>query len=350
MTRPIVSVVMPVYNTDCHYIVSAVNSVLTQSYKDIELIIINDGSTIEAVNVLCRELARHDKRAHLVEQPNSGVSAARNNGIKKTKGDYIMFLDADDVLSRFCIERMLRIAKERTVDLVIARNAVGLGDVPEGTFSAGVGVRDITDEQALSGLLRNTIPTGPFAKLFKAKLVKQTLFDSDYHIAEDLEFNFRAFQLARRICDSDDVVYWYRESENSAMRSQFNMAKRMSGLSAVQKVLDMARLTSSVYIQRMATYRLLMEAVFVLSDTPKGVEYEVIRKECMTIISKYRTHVLLTKDVLATNRLVIFATFIDTRLGIKLFLIKKRIVRRAKAVSARLASSRQESRLRRLKK
>lgn len=351
MSRPIVSIVMPVYNTKQLYIETAVNSVLAQSHSNIELIIINDGSTIKSIDALCRKFARRDKRITLIEQDNSGVSMARNRGIMMAKGDYVMFVDADDVVGFYCIERMLRSALEHSADLVLAKHANGTGNVHEDAFSTGFTVKDTTNEQALIDLLSNKIPTGPFAKLINAKLVKRTLFHSEYHIAEDLEFNFRVFQKARRICVSDQVVYWYRESENSAMRSRFNIAKRMSGLSAAQKVLDTARLTSSLYIQRIATYRLMMEAIFILSDTPKGDQYEVVRKRCIAIIRRYRMQVFLTKNVLITNRIIILATFIDIQLGIKLFSIKKRIAQKARVYRVGLALYNQESSiLRRLKK
>lgn len=101
MRMQIVSVIMPCYNASA-YMREAIESVKTQSYKDWELLIIDDGSTDNSKSI-AQEYAGKDKRIRLIEQPNSGACRARNNGIEHARGEYIKFLDADDVLEKDCL-------------------------------------------------------------------------------------------------------------------------------------------------------------------------------------------------------------------------------------------------------
>ena len=110
MEKITVSIIMPCYNASA-YLREAIESVLSQSYQDWELIIVDDGSTDNSREI-AREYVAKDKRIHLIEQPNSGACRARNNGIEHAKGEYIKFLDADDVLEPECLtEQVSQICK-----------------------------------------------------------------------------------------------------------------------------------------------------------------------------------------------------------------------------------------------
>lgn len=98
---PSISIIMPCYNASA-YLQEAINSVLSQSYQDWELIIVDDGSADES-QAIAKEYATKDKRIRLLVQPNSGACRARNNGLKHAEGKYIKFLDADDVLDKDCL-------------------------------------------------------------------------------------------------------------------------------------------------------------------------------------------------------------------------------------------------------
>ena len=101
---PLVSIVIPCYNTE-QYIEEAVNSALCQTYSNFEVIVVDDGSTDKSYNILCS----FGDRIRIVQQKNGGLSAARNAGILAAKGDYIMFVDADDILSPKAVESKMKI-------------------------------------------------------------------------------------------------------------------------------------------------------------------------------------------------------------------------------------------------
>lgn len=113
---PLLSVVIPVYNVqDC--LRQALDSVTNQSYKNMEIIIINDGSTDNSYEI-CKEYASRDKRIILLTGQNNGLSTARNIGIKNAHGEYIAFLDSDDWLALDCYQISIKKAQETGADIV----------------------------------------------------------------------------------------------------------------------------------------------------------------------------------------------------------------------------------------
>lgn len=112
-----VSIILPVYNA-ADTVEKTIISVLNQTLKDIELIIIDDGSNIETKNVI---RSFRDRRIKLIEQENSGVSNARNSGIRSAKGNYLFFIDSDDWIEKKLLEDMLIFLEKHSLDLVTAR-------------------------------------------------------------------------------------------------------------------------------------------------------------------------------------------------------------------------------------
>ena len=112
-----ISVIVPVYNCE-NYIEESIRSILNQSFKDIEVICIDDGSTDDSLNIL-KELSMQDARLKVYTQENQGVSVARNNALEKVSGDYIYFFDADDYAVEDCLEKAYSNAVNNDSDMVI---------------------------------------------------------------------------------------------------------------------------------------------------------------------------------------------------------------------------------------
>lgn len=117
MREDLVSVIIPVFNTE-DYVDSCLESVVSQTYRNIEIIVVNDGSTDGSLKVL-RKWESMDCRIRVIDKINQGVSAARNTAIDEANGIYIMFLDSDDWLRNDAIDCMLRVIKEEDSDIVI---------------------------------------------------------------------------------------------------------------------------------------------------------------------------------------------------------------------------------------
>ena len=115
--EPLVSIVMPVYNAEDH-LRETRGSLTEQSYKNLEIICVDDGST-DGSTALIEELAGHDPRIRIVSQENSGAGAARNLGMDETKGDYVFFFDADDILRKDAIKTLVKTAEKSGADIVL---------------------------------------------------------------------------------------------------------------------------------------------------------------------------------------------------------------------------------------
>ena len=114
-----VSIIVPIYNVES-FLDECILSVLNQTYKDLEIILVDDGS-LDRCPVMCDEYAKYDSRIKVIHQMNGGLSAARNNGMKIATGEYLYFLDSDDKIFPYTIETMvIRIIENPNVDVVVA--------------------------------------------------------------------------------------------------------------------------------------------------------------------------------------------------------------------------------------
>ena len=113
-----ISVIVPLYNKE-DFVATSIGSILKQSYSDYEIIIVNDGSTDKSVNIV---KAFNDRRIRIINQENAGVSAARNKGIEEAKGEYIAFLDADDVWNEDYLATLMELVENYSQCDVFATN------------------------------------------------------------------------------------------------------------------------------------------------------------------------------------------------------------------------------------
>ena len=112
-----VSVIIPAYNTE-KYIERCLKSIIDQEYKKLEIIVINDGSTDRTLSI-CKEIALGDERIQIIDIDNSGVSKARNEGLRLAKGKYVCFIDADDYIEKDYIKKYLNVMNQTQADIVI---------------------------------------------------------------------------------------------------------------------------------------------------------------------------------------------------------------------------------------
>ena len=118
--KPLVSIIVPIYNAQDH-IARCVESIRRQTYQNLEILLLNDGSKDVSLEV-CRMYAKVDPRIVLIDKANSGVAATRNMGLREAKGKYLQFVDADDTIQPYATELLVRHAEESGADLVIAQD------------------------------------------------------------------------------------------------------------------------------------------------------------------------------------------------------------------------------------
>lgn len=215
--KPLVSIIVPVYNAE-KYIRECLDSIMAQTYTNLECLIIQDGSTDNSMEI-CREYVRVDARIRLFEQENRGLSAARNRGLDNMRGEYLTFVDADDCLSKNFLEITMRMMMENAADIVVVddkkfKNVKGkepeLKEYQSYSFT-GRQILQMTGER----FQHFFVPA--WAKLYRRDIFCDMRFDEG-KIHEDAFIFHRIYGKAKKICFVDEKLYYYRLSEESLTR------------------------------------------------------------------------------------------------------------------------------------
>ena len=250
MNQPLVSIILPVYNAQNH-LARCVGIICAQTYRNIEIIILNDGSKDQSLPV-CEEFRQKDPRILLVDKANSGVSDTRNLGLKLASGKYVEFVDSDDYLDPDFTERLVAAAEENEADFVIAPYKMV---IPAGASKPEQVLDKIQDELGVMSVARppevreyGFLPAGVYDKdtfalrlmdkpasyfysVLWNKLYRRDIltgndiqFVSEMRWAEDLVFNLRYIQYAERFVAIDKPGYYYVQNPQSICHTQINAA------------------------------------------------------------------------------------------------------------------------------
>lgn len=210
----LVSIIIPAYNAE-KYIQKCVESVIQQTYRNLEIIIVNDGSNDDTLKKLA-QIKTSDERIIVIDQENGGPSAARNAGLKICHGDYIFFLDSDDWLVPNCIEELVNIEERHEVDIIFFdyyKNFAGK-DVEHFTYKKDFCYK-INQENDSTLLDMRTIT--PWGKLYSRKCINGVFFDEQMKTAEDVDFNFRVYKQVESAFYTHQCLLHYRILEQSAV-------------------------------------------------------------------------------------------------------------------------------------
>lgn len=220
MNQHCISVIIPVYNV-CNYLEKCVASVINQTHKELEIILIDDGST-DGSGELCDKLMDLDSRIIVVHQDNQGLSVARNTGLEIAKGDWIAFLDSDDWIEPDMYEVLLELAYEQSADIVSCsthRCESEATPIPELDNSILV----LKDGQIVEGLISNEILRFEvWNKLWKRSLIGDVRFIPK-QVSEDVHFDRILFDKANKIVHKNCVLHNYRVNRPGNTNSSFRM-------------------------------------------------------------------------------------------------------------------------------
>ncbi|MCD8012435.1 MAG: glycosyltransferase [Lachnospiraceae bacterium] len=217
------SVIIPVYNAE-KYIKRCIESVTHQTYSDIEIVIVNDGSTDNSLKIIN---SFSDDRIRVINKENGGVSQARNAGIEIISGDVVCFIDADDSIESDFVEKMIIPMKKYKCDIVccgynyINEDGNTLGGFPYGVDRLGLAKEGfLSQEEFLEGvLLHNSINASVWNKMFNSSILKGLLFDTSLVIGEDFVFLTRYILRCNTFYVVKDRTYNYFMHSTSAMKT-----------------------------------------------------------------------------------------------------------------------------------
>ncbi len=209
MDDSLVSIIVPVYNT-AEYVEECIQSILLQSYKNIELILVNDGST-DGSDIICKKY-EHLPNVQYIEQENFGVTVARKRGVEAANGKWIMFVDSDDFLLNDGILQLVQLSSD--ADIIVGRHERDTSLLKSSDY--------LEWDEYLYGLYVKNIPTVPWAKLFKRELIIECALAFEYKLrrAEDYLMNLAIANVNKKkvpICKN--AIYYYRIRESSTIHT-----------------------------------------------------------------------------------------------------------------------------------
>lgn len=229
-----VSVVVPVYKVES-YIHKCVDTILNQDFSEFELVLVDDGSP-DSCGEICDKYAECRQNVKVVHQDNQGLSAARNNGVAVSSGDYILFVDSDDYISSDCVSFLYSLASKYAADVTIAKmlkvwNDDGVVDtthnIDELIMDPGEALKEMCYTYKFGGFSPN--------KLYRRHLVEKYPYPVG-RLYEDIATTYKIMGDAEKIVFGSKYTYFYRQSGTSIMRNKFN-PKQLDGLEFVKEQL-----------------------------------------------------------------------------------------------------------------
>jgi len=289
--HPKVSIIIPVYNTAKH-LSRCLKSVVTQTLSEIEIILINDGSTDKSISVV-DAFAKKDSRIVIINQRNQGVSVARNNGLRVAKGEYVGFVDSDDSVDAAYFENLYNTAKKEKADMV--SGFVKMNDDRRQHFY------NYTNKRA-TRFNRCSLMGVVWLNLYKRSILSENsiFFPSNLRTAEDNLFNLRATYFANKVvaADDDSVFYNHITRETSLTAQQYKTSNLIPlSIAVLETITELNRLDDydkDVYISRVYdTVNFLYQRYTALDNIGIYRKYKISNIISKSLLNtKYRVDVL----------------------------------------------------------
>ena len=248
--QKLVSIIIPIYKVE-QYLVDCIQSVCNQTYKNIEIILVNDGSP-DNCGKICDDYAKKDKRISVIHKENGGLSDARNNGINIARGDYITFIDSDDYVETTFIEELYNAIEKNNSDISICNINV----VDENGNKIGkLGFKDniiVDGKQIVKGICeqKNIVESiVAWNKMYSSKILKKYKYPVG-KIHEDEFLTYKILYQAESVAIINKYLYNYRKNNQSIVGKKFNQ-QRLDLLEALSERLGFYKNNKEDYLYLM---------------------------------------------------------------------------------------------------
>lgn len=289
--NPLISVIVPIYNVE-KYLARCVDSIVNQTYKNLEIIFVDDGSP-DRCPQMCDDYAEKDSRIKVVHKKNGGLSDARNAGIAVATGEYISFIDSDDYVSDDFFECLLDVMNKENSDIAECSVVKFYEDNRFDEFIDDLSVKTYDTQDAMSALIaENPFHQHVWNKLYKTELVK----DIPYAVGklnEDEFWTYRVFGRANKVARLNKTMYYYFQRNSSIMGVGYNIRRldALEGKANRQKYIE----NNFPDLSTQAKIDLYGSCMFAYQSVLKfmsGAE----KKKALELIRKYRKMYNLSFD------------------------------------------------------
>ena len=229
-----ISVIVPVYNVE-KYLEECLDSIQNQTYSNIEIILVNDGSTDNSKEI-CEKYCKQDSRFLLINQENQGLSAARNKGVEISTGEYIVFVDSDDIIKTNYLEKLMQYMTE-DVDIVECIFTVKKMEFLDENIETTTIIFEGDSNEAVKFFPQHTLNVNAVTKLYRREIVEAVPY-IDGVIFEDVYCGIGMLKYIRKIIKIDYKGYYYRQRQASIMHRTFT-PKNLDIFTVSDKLLEM---------------------------------------------------------------------------------------------------------------
>lgn len=298
----IISVIIPVFKVQ-DYLDRCIESVVNQTYSNLEIIIVDDGSPDECP-AICDRWAAIDNRISVIHQENGGVSIARNVGLKKAKGEWISFVDSDDWLHPQFFEILLNQAHNVIADVIVSDHLRTEDIVPYEKYV----ITDITFSQmTIDKVFRNShIRNYVWGKIYKAELLRDKAFDEDIIFGEDTLFNVLVLGIdGIKVYYTSEQLYFYYERDNSAV----NTIGRFKQTVLYEKFIELAILDNRENMKKIYLTESMKRALRARYSAKFIPDLSEITPKCKEILNKGLKEYLPLKSVPLKHKIA-YAAFV----------------------------------------
>jgi len=229
-----ISVIVPVYNVET-YLEECLDSIQNQTYTNLEVLLVNDGST-DGSKAICERYCKENRRFHLLNQENQGLSAARNTGVAASRGEFIVFVDSDDMILANYLETLMHYMRE-DVDIVESQFTVSNEEFLAKSFKEPTILFEGNSQEAVKIFTKHVLNVNAVTKLYRRSIVEAVPY-IDGVIFEDVYCGIGMLKYIRKIIKIDYKGYYYRQHQASIMHRTFT-PKNLDIFTVSDKLLEM---------------------------------------------------------------------------------------------------------------
>lgn len=293
----LISVIVPVYNVE-PYVEKCINSILQQTYQNIELLLVDDGSTDNS-GAICDSFAKKDDRIRVLHQSNGGVSVARNVGLKNARGEFVLFVDADDYADEDMCSELLSVAIETNADIVFSDFYYDNDTRVSLCSSNDNRVVTLSDQQDILFMVTdfdNKAGINVWAKLFNRSKISNIWFKNGTPLGEDQLFVFEAVLSSKRVSKINKPFYHYVMRDGSAMHQQVNVEKERKLLDVYADIEKKLRIKNNEHcMHRFIVFRLCQCELSIVNKMVKcNCNNKALSQELCRNLRKNIKHIILS--------------------------------------------------------
>ena len=308
MQDALVSVIVPVYKVE-KYLDKCVGSIVAQSYKNLEIILVDDGSP-DNCPTMCDLWAQKDGRIKVIHKPNGGLSSARNAGLDISCGRFVMFVDSDDWIDESTVQSLLTISED--ADIIMCGFSVEYEDGT--TFQENSGNKRLEGFDILGEFILDNIRPEACGKLYRLNLFSDTRFDETIKYAEDLDMNYRLMKKASK--STDEGFYHYIRRAGSITSTDMTVG-RANLYKITARFVEESRYNSDIYEKSICRHTRILFATLsrLLSSDASGKEISgTYSEKIFEEIRKYGKYIMKNRYLSIKYKISVIIIAISPRL------------------------------------